>query len=132
MATPSATGSCHKVHRPICRKRLRMLFLRRARHRATFQMYRVVVLLPERFRGGCSFGADTNVSVSSNDTASVRHGTPVVKCALVERRHNYCGVAGAPCCRLSTYCCDRLARQGRTAFGECESNKGSELARREM
>ena len=88
MATPSATDSCHKVHRPICRKRLRMLFLRRARHRATFQMYRVVVLLPERFRGGCSFGADTKVSVSSNDSSSVRHGTAEVKRAVVERRHN--------------------------------------------
>jgi len=30
---------------------------RRARSRATFQMFRVAVLLPESFRGGCSFGA---------------------------------------------------------------------------
>jgi hypothetical protein len=80
--------AARKVHRPICRKRLRMLFLRRTRRRATFQMHRVVVLLPERFRGGCSFGADTRVSVSSNDFSSLRHRTPQVKRAVVERRHN--------------------------------------------
>jgi hypothetical protein len=68
-------------------------------------MYRVVVLLPERFRGGCSFGADTKVSVSSNDSSSVRHGTAEVKRAVVERRHNYYGVADVPCCRLSRYLC---------------------------
>ena len=60
-----------------------MLFLRRVRLRTTFQMYRVVVLLPERFRGGCSFGADTSVPVSSNDdvrlvdrAAAVKHPRP--------------------------------------------------------
>ena len=57
-AIPSATGR-QQGDRPICPKRLRMLSRGRARHRAAFQMFRVAVLLPERFRGGCSFGADT-------------------------------------------------------------------------
>jgi len=61
-----------------------MLFLRRTRHRATFQMFRVVVLLPERFRGGCSFGAGTRVPVSSNDLLRLRHGTLKVKQAESE------------------------------------------------
>jgi hypothetical protein len=56
-----------------------MLSRGRARDRATFQMYRVAVLLPERFRGGCSFGADTEVSVSSNDGGSLSHGVAAVK-----------------------------------------------------
>src|ERR1700722_6465364 len=46
-----------KLDRPICQLRLRTLFRRRARWRATFQRSRVAVLLPESFRGGCSFGA---------------------------------------------------------------------------
>jgi hypothetical protein len=46
-------------------------------------MYRVVVLLPERFRGGCSFGADTSVSVSSNDRQSVCLGGGKVKRTLL-------------------------------------------------
>src|ERR1700733_2345352 len=46
-----------KRDRPLCPLRLRTLSRRRARWRATFQMSRVAVLLPESFRGGCSFGA---------------------------------------------------------------------------
>jgi hypothetical protein len=42
-------------------------------------MYRVAVLLPERFRGGCSFGADTHVPVSSNDGGSLSHRAAAVK-----------------------------------------------------
>jgi hypothetical protein len=66
-----------------------MLSRGRARHRATFQMYRVAVLLPERFRGGCSFGANTlRVSVSSNDVQSVSYQLLLVKLgsSVVERR----------------------------------------------
>ena len=74
VAIPPATQRCLQVHRPICRKRLRMLSRRRTRHRVSFQMFRVVVLLPERFRGGCSFGAGTRVPVSSNDGGRLSHG----------------------------------------------------------